>query len=95
MITLGQNTVAQNQILAVIAECLAHHSAESRKSLAVKIKQLYQRNEIVCLYRVDAREKEIEFGLAFYRDDDEIMREPFMIGGLVYHAHSDEWGIHT
>jgi len=93
---LHPNVQVQEQFFSLLLDVMENHSEKSQKSLLLKLKQLHQREgDIIQIYGVY---RDYEFQLCWRRVDEyrePIEGQPFMVGGLVYHPHSDEWGIHT
>jgi len=96
MFNLDAHPKLQKEFFNLLLEVMEYHSVKSKESFLKTIKKLQLREEIVKVYSID--HKILEIGLVWYRTDeygDAIEDQPFMAGAMIYHKHSDEWGVHT
>lgn len=95
---------AQAAIIAKLLEVSRTHSVQSVSSLTNKLDYLRTYGDgkfdvvILCAGQYGSS-FQIEFGLKWVfktgNGENPMEKEPWMVGGLVYHTHTDEWGIHT
>ena len=73
-----------------------NHSENSRNSFLKNLQNLHNRyeNRIVEIYGV-YKLQEVSVLWRNKNEYGEPISEPVLVGGLVYHAHSDTWGVHT
>ena len=102
---ISQNRDAQERVIQGLTQALTEFSPNARKCLRAKLEFLgnYNNSDVV-LVSFDNCPHQPEFNLAWFeRPEDSSQylhpqrkgRQPFMVGGLVYHSHSDTWGVHT
>jgi len=92
---LSEYVEAQESFWNLFFEVMEKHSQKSKDDFINKLKLLHLRYENHIVKITGAYHKN-EFSLTWHRvDEDRNVGEPYMYGGLVYHSHSDEWGIHT
>lgn len=108
---LGYSPSDQKTIIDEILKILGTHSEKSKKSFLNKLDYLNnyggEDNCVLVTGSYKTEEGEIEFHLEWYNFNQtklhkhpyempwEKRTKPFMIGGLVYNRHSDNWGVHT
>ena len=104
---VSTNRYAQEEILVGMAKVQLHHSSESRQSFMQALEGLRLRTDldvVITGYFEARNSSQLEFGLAWFRKSggtDQYQhpgstpQNVFMLGGLVYHPHSDQWSIHT
>ena len=89
-----------------ICKIMAEHSERSRKAFRDRLKFLADTPPTLDVVIANYTEScgAPEFGLSWHRTGEdssqydhphEKPQRPYMVGGLVYHSHSDKWGIHT
>jgi len=94
---------AQEEIIKGFCRIMTTHSEHSRQAFQRRLQFLADTppDLLVVLSSYVERGGAPEFGLVWHRVTDQHQyplvknQEPYMIGGLVFHAHSDNWGVHT
>jgi hypothetical protein len=93
---LNSNIQVQERFFDLLHHINENHSLKSLSSFLLNLKKLHTREgDIVEVYGV--RDKD-EVSLLWWRTDeygDPIKDHPYMVGGLLYHPHSDEWSVNT
>lgn len=97
---------AQAAITAKLLEVSRTHSVQSVSSLTEKLDYLRSYGDgkfdvVIVSAHHDHHSGQVEFSLNWIFKNDQaehthpIYQKSWMIGGLVYHPHTDEWGVHT
>jgi hypothetical protein len=91
----GQSPM-QKDFFDLFFHVMNNHSEKSKKSFIQNLERLHTRyeNRIVEIYGVH-RGQEVSLLWRNKNEYDEPISEPVLVGGLVYHAHSDSWSVNT
>jgi hypothetical protein len=103
---ISPNPVAQEEILKGFCQIMTEHSEHSRKAFRDRLKILSDTppDLDVVIVNYSGNGGHPEFGLFWHRTSDEPdqhaqpsekNQRPYMVGGLVFHAYNDTWGVHT
>ena len=103
---MSHNPDAQEEIIKGFCKVMTEHSEQSRKAFRGRLKFLADTPPTLDVVIANYTENcgAPEFGLTWRRTSQEPdqhacsserSQRPYMVGGLVFHAHSDTWGVHT
>ena len=93
---LNSHPNMQQEFFDLLLHVLNNHSDKSRRSFLRCLEKLQNREgDVIEIYSVWPNES---VGILFRRVDeygDPDQGDPYMVGGLEYHSHSDEWSVNT